>query len=48
MLIIFKWLTDFTNREHEAPSVITTMINMALNGGALQPDTSPVIGSAGF
>jgi len=34
MLIIVKWLTDYSGREHEAPSVITTMIEMALNGGA--------------
>lgn len=33
ILIVLKWLTDYTGREGQAPSVIATMINMALNGG---------------
>jgi V-type H+-transporting ATPase subunit a len=45
ILIIAKWMTDFTNREHEAPSVITMMIAMFLNGGALEPDVKAVVGS---
>lgn len=32
-LIIAKWITDFSGREHEAPAIITTMIDMGLNGG---------------
>jgi len=36
VLIIVKWLTDYTGKEHYAPSIITTMINMALNGGKIQ------------
>jgi V-type H+-transporting ATPase subunit a len=36
-IIIAKWLTDFTHRENDAPSVISTMIGMALNGGAIEP-----------
>lgn len=43
-LIYAKWLTDFTGRENQAPSIITIMINMALNGGAYEPGTIPVIG----
>jgi len=39
LLIICKWLTDFTGKEHMAPSVITTMIDMALSGGAIAPGT---------
>lgn len=33
LLIIIKWTSDYTNKEYEAPSVISTMINMFLNGG---------------
>lgn len=33
LLIIVKWLTDFTNKEHFAPSIINIMIDMFLNGG---------------
>jgi V-type ATPase 116kDa subunit family len=36
LMIICKWLTDFSGKEHMAPSVITNMINMALNGGAIE------------
>lgn len=32
-MIIAKWTTDFTGRENEAPSIISNMIDMALNGG---------------
>ena len=35
LLIIAKWLTDFTGVESRAPAVVGTMIGMALNGGAL-------------
>lgn len=34
-LIIVKWLTDYSGKENLAPSIITTMINMALNGGKI-------------
>jgi V-type H+-transporting ATPase subunit a len=46
MLIIVKWLTDYSGREHEAPSVITTMIEMALNGGATAEGFAPILGGA--
>lgn len=39
LLIICKWLTDFKGKESMAPSVITTMIDMALSGGAVAPGT---------
>ena len=42
-LIIIKWCTNYAGREHDAPSIITTMINMALNGGKV--DGKPFIGS---
>jgi V-type H+-transporting ATPase subunit a len=48
LLIICKWLTDFKGREHMAPSVITTMIDMALNGGAIAPGTQAVVVSDSF
>lgn len=44
LLIITKWLTDYSGHEHEAPSIISTMINMALNGGII--NGRPFIGSA--
>ena len=47
-MIFCKWLTDFTGRESEAPSVITNMINMALAGGSIEPGTVAVVGSNGF
>jgi V-type H+-transporting ATPase subunit a len=36
LMIICKWCTDFTNRENQAPSVISMMIGMALNGGVIE------------
>mgnify|MGYP001948462221 CR=1 FL=1 len=47
LLIFVKWLTDFTHKENRAPSVISTMINMALNGGAVDPGTDPFLGTEG-
>jgi hypothetical protein len=32
-LIIQKWLTNYFGYEHEAPSIITTMVSMFLDGG---------------
>lgn len=46
LLIIVKWCTDWSHHEHEAPSVITTMIEMALNGGAPSPAFVPILGGA--
>ena len=45
-MIIAKWTTDFTGRESFAPSIISNMIDMALNGGKIAPGTDPIIGSA--
>lgn len=45
VLIILKWVTDFTGRESEAPSVISTMINMFLAGGAVPDGEAALIGS---
>lgn len=39
IMIIAKWTTDFTNRESLAPSIITNMIDMGLNAGAIAPGT---------
>jgi len=47
-MIICKWMTDFTGRESQAPSVITNMINMALSGGAIDVGTVGIVGSDGF
>jgi len=48
LMIIAKWTTDFTNIEYRAPSIISNMIDMALNGGALPPNIDPIIGSRTF
>jgi V-type H+-transporting ATPase subunit a len=45
LMIICKWCTDFTNNEHSAPSVITMMIGIFLNGGAMEPGVVAVVGS---
>jgi len=47
IMIISKWLTDFSGREHLAPSIISTMIDMFLSGGAVPDTAAPIIGSAG-
>jgi hypothetical protein len=47
LMIICKWNTDFTNRENDAPSVITMMIGMFLNGGAMEKGQKAVIFSDG-
>jgi V-type H+-transporting ATPase subunit a len=44
-LIIAKWTTDFTNREYEAPGIISTMIDMFLNGAAVPPGVKSIVGS---
>jgi hypothetical protein len=46
LLIVLKWLTDYTGKENKAPSIIVQMINMFLNGGII--DGSPLIGTAEF
>lgn len=38
LMIIMKWLTDYTGREYAAPSIITQMINMFLKGGEVTGD----------
>jgi V-type H+-transporting ATPase subunit a len=48
VMIIAKWCTDWTGKEHTAPPVVSNMIDMALNGGAVPPQYAPLIGSAGF
>jgi V-type H+-transporting ATPase subunit a len=45
-LIISKWTSDFTNREYEAPAIISTMIDMFLNGAAIPPGIRPIVGTA--
>jgi len=45
MMIIAKWLTDFTGKESTAPSIISNMISMALGGGAIEPGTIAVVGT---
>jgi len=46
LLIIIKWLTDYEMHENDAPSIITTLINMPLKGGLIQG--SPFIGEGTF
>jgi V-type H+-transporting ATPase subunit a len=48
-LIIVKWLTDWTGREFGSPSVVTTVIDMALNGGSpSNPIDLPILNSAEY
>ena len=35
-LIIIKWLTDYGEHTHEAPSVVSTMIGLPLNMGKIE------------
>ena len=44
ILIIIKWLTDYSGKEHYAPSIIQTMINIALESGKIEG--IPFIGSS--
>ena len=44
MLIVIKWLTDYSGEEGAAPSIIQLMIGMFLNGGALPEGTKPLFG----
>jgi V-type H+-transporting ATPase subunit a len=46
VLIIIKWLTDYTGVEYLAPSIINTMINIPLNSGHI--NGSPFIGDASY
>ena len=36
LLIIVKWLTNYTGHESLAPSIINTMINIPLKGGLIE------------
>eukprot|EP00350_Pseudokeronopsis_sp_OXSARD2_P008828 CAMPEP_0170543304 /NCGR_PEP_ID=MMETSP0211-20121228/2463_1 /TAXON_ID=311385 /ORGANISM="Pseudokeronopsis sp., Strain OXSARD2" /LENGTH=165 /DNA_ID=CAMNT_0010846639 /DNA_START=1839 /DNA_END=2336 /DNA_ORIENTATION=+ len=44
LLIIIKWLTNYSGHEYQAPSIITTMINIPLAGGYIKG--KPFIGSS--
>jgi hypothetical protein len=35
LLIVVKWLTDYSDRETFSPSIISQMINNFLHGGAI-------------
>ena len=45
LMIIIKWLTDYSGEEGAAPSIIQLMIGMFLNGGALPEGTKPLFGA---
>lgn len=36
VLIILKWNTDYAGHSSEAPSIIVTIVNFFLNGGAVK------------
>jgi V-type H+-transporting ATPase subunit a len=46
ILIIIKWLTNYSGIEHLAPSIINTMINIPLKSG--QINGQPFIGDASY
>ena len=35
-IIIIKWTTDYSGKEHEAPSIIATMISLVLDFGSIK------------
>lgn len=35
LLIVLKWFTNYKGHENEAPSIIVTVVNYFLNGGAI-------------
>ena len=43
VLIILKWLTDFTHVESTAPSIVTSMIDVFLNDGVVPPENKALI-----
>jgi V-type H+-transporting ATPase subunit a len=45
ILIISKWLTDWTGIEHMAPSIVTSMIDVCLNGGHVPKEMAPLMGT---
>lgn len=45
VMIILKWLTDFTHIESRAPSIVTSMIDVFLNGGYIPPNLDALVGS---
>jgi len=46
LLIVVKWLTDWTGNEGNAPSIITQMINVFLENGEVTGD--PLLGTEEF
>lgn len=48
-LIFAKWATNYVEPDHsidkntKIPSIITTLIDMALNLGGVKPETGPII-----
>lgn len=46
LLIILKWLTDWTGRSGRAPSIIQTMIAMFISFGAVPEGSDPILGTA--
>lgn len=44
ILIVLKWLTDFTHVESTAPSIVTSMIDVFLNGGVVPPENRALVG----
>lgn len=46
VLIVLKWLRNYSGKEYEAPSIITQMINNSLHGGMI--DGSSLIGDKDY
>ena len=43
VLIVVKWLTDWTGRTGRAPAIISVMISMFLNFGEVEDDIDPLL-----
>jgi len=46
VLIIVKWLNNWEGRSNRAPSIISTMISMFLNQGAVEDDVDALLWDA--
>ena len=45
LMVIKKWLSDYSADTSKAPAIINTMLNMAMNGGVpTAPHETPIFG----
>lgn len=45
LMVVTKWLSDYSDDTSKAPAIINSMLNMAMNGGQpADPHQSPLFG----